>query len=478
MWNARLDEAQAGIEVVRRNINNPRYTDDTTLMAESEEELKSFLLKVKEETEKLGLKLSIQKTKIMASSPITSWQIDGETMKTVRDFVLGGSKIIADGDCSHEIKRHLLLVRKAMTNLGSILKKQRHYFANKGPSSQTCGFPSTHVWVWELDYKESWVPKNWCFWAVVLEKTLWESLRLQGDQTSHPKGNHIWCSIFIVRTDAEAETLILWPPDVKNSLEETLMLEKFEGRRRRGWTENEMVGWHHQLSGHEFEQAPKVGDGQGSLACCSPWGCKESDTAEQLNWTEWLNWHFYVDSSQLYNNVTKKSSPLKVFYPLNMSFMKPGPGSFWSATLFPGSNMMLLQEGGPLPCPESGLLSNTRKWIVWGDTRAETARDFIGKEPLGGEQEGKGTQEDYSAVWLEVSGFMVMGLVSGLFLASYSDSGSFRWYVHCLAKMDASKEDSGRPVGHIVCFSDLSWNLPVGGDLLVPCSLSGPPVIK
>ena len=106
---------------------------------------------------------------------------------------------------------------------------------------------------------------------------------MQGDQTSHPKGNHIWSSIFIVRTDAEAETLILWPPEVKNSLEKTLMLEKIEGRRRRGWTKNEMVGWHHQLSGHELEQAPRVGDGQGSLACCSPWDCKESDTAEQLN---------------------------------------------------------------------------------------------------------------------------------------------------------------------------------------------------
>ena len=147
MRNAELDEVQVGIRIAGRNINNLRYTDDTTLMAESEDELKSLLMKVKEESDKVALKLSVQKTKIMASSPITSWQIDGETMKTVRDFVLGGSKIIADGDCSHEIKRHLLLVRKAMTNLGSILKKQRHYFANKGPSSQTCGFPSTHVWV-------------------------------------------------------------------------------------------------------------------------------------------------------------------------------------------------------------------------------------------------------------------------------------------------------------------------------------------
>ena len=124
MQNARLDEAQAGIKNSRRNINNLRYTDDTTLMAESGEELKSCLMKVKEESEKVGLKLNIQKTKIMASGPITSWQIDGETVETVADSILVGSKITADDDCSHEIKRHLLLARKAMTTLDSILKSK------------------------------------------------------------------------------------------------------------------------------------------------------------------------------------------------------------------------------------------------------------------------------------------------------------------------------------------------------------------
>ena len=124
MRNAGLEEAQAGIKIAGRNINNLRYADDTTLMAESEEELKSLLMKVKNESEKVGLKLSIQKTKVMASSPITSWEIDGETVATVADFILGGSKIIADGDCSHEIKRHLLLGRKVMTNLDSILKSR------------------------------------------------------------------------------------------------------------------------------------------------------------------------------------------------------------------------------------------------------------------------------------------------------------------------------------------------------------------
>ena len=146
MQNARLDEAQAGIKISRRDINNLRYADDTTLRAESEEELKSLLMKVKVESEKVGLMLNIQKTKIMASGPITSWQIDGQTMETVTDFILGGSQITTDGDCNHKIKRHLLLGRKAMTNLDSILKS-RDFFANKGPSSQNYGFYSSYVWI-------------------------------------------------------------------------------------------------------------------------------------------------------------------------------------------------------------------------------------------------------------------------------------------------------------------------------------------
>ena len=159
MWNARLDKPQAGIKIARRNINNLRYADDTILVAENKEELKSLLMKVKEESENIGLKLKIQKTKILASDPITSWQIDGET---VADFIFLGSKITVDGDCSHEIKRRLLLGRKAITNL------QRHYLVNKGPSSQSYGFSSSYVWMWELDHKEALVLKNWCFWTVVL----------------------------------------------------------------------------------------------------------------------------------------------------------------------------------------------------------------------------------------------------------------------------------------------------------------------
>ena len=147
MRNAGLDEVQTGIKIARRDVNNLRYADDTTLMAESEEELKSLLMKVKEESEKIGLKLNIQKTKIMASGPITSWEIDGETVETVTDFIFGASQITADGDCSREIKRRLLLGRKVMTNLDSLLKSRDINFANKGLYSQSYGFSNSNVWM-------------------------------------------------------------------------------------------------------------------------------------------------------------------------------------------------------------------------------------------------------------------------------------------------------------------------------------------
>ena len=143
---AGLQEAQTGIKIARRNINSLRYIDDTIFMAASKV-LKSLLMEVKEESEKVGLNLSIQKSKIMASKPITSWQIDGETMETVTDFIWRGSKITADGDFSHEIKRHLLPWKKSYDQPRQHIKKQRHYFANKGPSSQSYGFSSSHVWM-------------------------------------------------------------------------------------------------------------------------------------------------------------------------------------------------------------------------------------------------------------------------------------------------------------------------------------------
>src|SRR5574337_1234492 len=152
MGNAGLDEAQAGIKTARRNTNNLRYADDITLMAESEEELKSLLMKVKEENEKAGLELNIQKTKIVASGPITSWQIDGETVETLTDFIFLGSKITEDGDCSHEIKRMLATWKKSYHQPRQHIKKQRHYFANKGPSSQGYGFFICYVLKLELGY--------------------------------------------------------------------------------------------------------------------------------------------------------------------------------------------------------------------------------------------------------------------------------------------------------------------------------------
>ena len=311
MRNAGLEEAQAGIKIARRNINNLRYADYTTLMAESEEELKSLLMKVKEESEKVGLKLSIQKTKTMASGPIILWQIDGETVETVRDFIWGGFKITADGDCSHEIKRCLLLGRKAMTSLSSILKSKDITLPTKVHLVKAMDFPVIMYECWELVCKESWEPKNWCFWTGVLEKTLESPLHCKEIQPVHSKGNQSW--IFIGRTDAEAETPILWPPDAKNWLiGKDSDVGKDWRQEEKGTTEAEMVGWHHQHNGHEFEQASGVGDGQGGLVCCSPWDHKEWKTTERLNWTEgtgvrayyWGSWNIQCDQGTSYPSVT------------------------------------------------------------------------------------------------------------------------------------------------------------------------------
>ena len=161
------------------------------------------------------------------------------------------------------------------------IKKQRHYFGNKGPSSQGYGFPSGHVWMWELDCKESWAPKNWCFWTVVLEKTLESPLDCKEIQLVHPKGDQSW--VFIGRTDAEAETPILWPTHVKSWLTgKDPDAGRDWGQEEKGTTENEMAGWHHWLDAHEFEWTLRVGDGQGGLTCCDSWCHKKSDR------TEWL----------------------------------------------------------------------------------------------------------------------------------------------------------------------------------------------
>ena len=202
---------------------------------------------------------------------------DGEIMETVTNFISLGSKIMAGGDCNHEIKRCLLLGRKAMTNLDSILKNRDVTLLTNICLVKTMFFSSSHVGRCELDHKKSWEPKNWCFWTLVLKMILECPLDCKDIQPVNPKRNQSW--IFIGRTDAEAEAPILWPPDVKHWL-----IWK-DPDVRKGWrqgekrmTEDEMVGWCHWLNGHEFEQAPGIGDGQGGLACCSPWGHKESDT--------------------------------------------------------------------------------------------------------------------------------------------------------------------------------------------------------
>ena len=254
MWNAELDEAQAGITIAWRNINNLRYADNIILKTESKQELKSLLMKLKEESENAGLKLNIQKTKIMASGPITSWQIEGETMT---DFILLGSKITADGDCSHEIKRHLPLGRKAMTNLDSILKCRDITLPTKGHLDKAM------VFLVVMCGCESWTVKKaehqridafeLCCWRRLLSipwtvrrsnqsvlKEISPEYSLEGLMLKLQYSGHLMQRTY--------------------SLEKTLMVGKIEGRRRKGR--------------------------QGSLVCCSPWGPKGSDVTEWLNCTE------------------------------------------------------------------------------------------------------------------------------------------------------------------------------------------------
>ena len=282
MRHAGLDEAQAGIKIAGRNISNLRHADDTTLRAESEEELKSLLRRVKEESEKVGLKLNIQKTKIMVSSPITSWWIDGETVETVADFILGAPKPLQMVIAAMKLKDTPW--QESYDQPRQHIKKQRHYFANKGLYSQGYGFSSGHVWLWELDYKESWVPKNWCFWIVMLEKTLKSPLDCKEIQPVHPKGDQSWVFTgLMLKLKLQYFGHLMRRAD---SFEETLMLRKIEGRRRRGgMTEDEMVRWHHWLNGHKFGEAAGVGDGQEGLECCSSWDRRVGrDWATELNW--------------------------------------------------------------------------------------------------------------------------------------------------------------------------------------------------
>ena len=230
-----------------------------------------------------GLKLNIQKTKIMAFGLITTWHIDGGNNGNSDRLYLWGSKITADGDCSHEIKRCLLFGSKTLTNLDSILKSTGITLLTKVHLVKAMVFPVVVYGCESSTIKKSWVLKNWCFWTVVLEKSLESPLDCKEIKPVSPKENQSW--ILIGKTDAEAETPILWPPDVKNGLiGKDPDAGKDWGQEEKGTTEDEMVGWHHWLDEHEFEQASGVGDGQGSLACFLGSQRIRHDWATELNW--------------------------------------------------------------------------------------------------------------------------------------------------------------------------------------------------
>ena len=225
----------------------------------------------------------------MTSGPITSWQIDRETVETVADFIFGGSKITADGECSHEIKRRLLLERKVMTNLDSILKSREITLPTKVHLVEAMVFPVVMYGCesWTVKKAEHWRIDAFDLWCW---RTLESPLDFKEIQPVHSKGDQSW--VFFGRTDAEAETPILWPPHAKSWLiGKDSDAGRDWGQEEKGTTEDEMAGWHHWLNGHESEWTPGVGDGQGGLACCNSWGLKESDMTEQLNWTELNIWY-------------------------------------------------------------------------------------------------------------------------------------------------------------------------------------------
>ena len=281
MRNAGLHKAQAGIKIAGRNINNLRYADGTTLMAESEEQLKNLLMKVKEESETVGLKLSIQKTKIMASGPITSWQIDAGTVETVADFIFGGSKITADGDCCHEIKRRLLLGRKVTTNLDSILKSRDVTLSTKVCLDKAMVFPVV------MRGCESWtIKKAECRRIDAFELQCWRGL-LRVPWTARRSNQSILKEIspgyslvgLMLKLKLQYFCHLM---QKAYSFEKILMLGKIEGRRR-GRQRRRMVGWHHRLNGHRFGSTLGVGDGQGGWCALVHWVTVRHNWATELN---------------------------------------------------------------------------------------------------------------------------------------------------------------------------------------------------
>ena len=283
MWNARLDEAQVGIKIVGRNTNNLRYSDDTTLMAESEEELKSLLMKVKEESEKASLKFSIQKTKIMASGPITSWEIDGKTMETVTDFIFLGSKITADGDCSHEIKRHLFLGRKVMTNLDSILKSRDVTLPTNVHLAKAMVFPVVMYGCesWTIKKAKHWRTdafELWC-WRRLL-RVPWTARR--SNQSILKEINPEY-SLERLKLKLQYSGHLMWRTD---SLEKILMLGKIEGRGRSGWQRMR------RLDGITMTQWTWVWVSSGSWWWTGKPGMLQAMGLQKVghNWVTELNW--------------------------------------------------------------------------------------------------------------------------------------------------------------------------------------------
>ena len=245
-----------------------------TPVAESKEELKSLLMRVKEESERTGLKLKIKKTKIRASGPLTSWQIEGDKMEAVTDFLFLGFLLAS---CLH-----LASWQERYDKHRQCVENQRHYSADKGPYSQGYGLPSSHIWLWKLDCKEGRVPKNWCFQTMVLEKPPESPLDIKEIKAVNLKGNQPW--ILVRRTDAEVETPVLWSSDANSWLIGKVPdAGKDWGRKEKRASEDELAGYHHRSNGHELGQGLGDAEGQRGLACCSPWGHKESDMAGQLN---------------------------------------------------------------------------------------------------------------------------------------------------------------------------------------------------
>ena len=232
----------------------------------------------------------------MVPGPITSWQIEEEKVKVVTDFLFLGSKTTVGGDCSHETRRWLLIGRKTLTKLDSVLKSsafQRHCSADKGLCSQGYGLSSGHIHLWELGHKEGRMPKNWCLWMVVLEKTPEGLLDSKEIKPVNLKGNQTW--ILSGRTNAKAEVTVFWSYDMNNQLIGKVPdAGKDWGQKEKRASEEKMAGWHHQWNGHELGQTLGDGEGQGSLACCSPWGCKELDMTEWLNKNNKLWWINFI----------------------------------------------------------------------------------------------------------------------------------------------------------------------------------------